>query len=67
LREVLQGSAARIVPTGDAGALAEAIVNEMAEPTLERSLAYRNEASLRFDVINQVKELKNVIRNFVKQ
>jgi glycosyltransferase involved in cell wall biosynthesis len=61
LREVLQGSAARMVPTGDAGALAEAIANEMAESTLERSLAYRNEASLRFDVINQANQLKNII------
>lgn len=63
LREVLCNTPAQIVPAGDAKALADAIVQEMLNPTTEKADAFRGAAAERFDVYNQAVGLEKIIDN----
>ena len=57
LREVLEGSPARIVPPGDAEALADAIELEMTTPRREQFLAWQPQAVARFSPDRPAAEL----------
>lgn len=61
LREVLRNTPARVVPAGNAKALAEAIENEMRFPSTEKARRFRETAAQRFDVRSQAEKLLKII------
>lgn len=61
LREVLHDTPARIVPAGDAMALAGAIETEMLQPSGKVAQAFRRIAAQRFDVQKQADELQKIM------
>lgn len=60
LREVLQGTPARIVKSGDSEALASALYEEMKSPSKEKAKEFVEEAAERYDVKKQAKELESL-------
>jgi glycosyltransferase involved in cell wall biosynthesis len=58
LREVLQHTPARIIPSGDSEALAKAIMDEILYPSKEEALAFREQAAARFNVKQRVEEIE---------
>ncbi len=65
MREVLKDTPARIVPSADSRALAEAIIAEMQSSSKVKFEEYRNKAIQRFDVTNQVEQLQEIINRLV--
>ena len=65
LREVLRDTPARVVPAADSKALAEAIIAEIENSSIEKMKHFRDEASKRFDVTKSTGELQNLIIKLV--
>ena len=65
LREVLRDTPARVVPAADSKALAEAIIAEIENSSIENMKHFRDEASKRFDVTKSAGELQNLIIKLV--
>ncbi len=63
LREVLKDTPNVILPAGNSSALAEALENEIKNPSCSQTEAFREEAASRFDVRKQATELERVILN----
>ena len=57
LREVLHDTPSRMVPSNDASALAEGIINAMRYPWTEKAAAFVRTAKERFDVRNTAEQL----------
>jgi glycosyltransferase involved in cell wall biosynthesis len=67
LREVLQDTPAKVVPTRDGVALAEALIHEMKDPTTSAARAFVAEAADRFEVKRQVVELEKLMLSLLKR
>ena len=67
MREVLQDTPARVVPSADSQALAEAIIAEMQSPSKWKIENFRCEAILRFNVTRQADQLELLIRRLVNK
>lgn len=66
LREVLEDTPAKIVPPKDSKALANAIIDEMSNPSVFQSQHFADKAAIRFDVKNQADKLEHIILNLIK-
>lgn len=62
MREVLQGTPAKLVPAADGQALAHAICEEMKSPSKEIIWQFRNEAADRFDITNKAYQIERLIK-----
>ncbi len=66
LREVLKDTPSVMVPPGDSDALANALANEIKNPSRKRAEEFRKEAMSRFDVRKQAAELEAIILSFIE-
>lgn len=67
LREVARDSVAITIPTGDARALAAALVKEIVHPSTMRAQQFVAEAVRRFDIAGRAKELENVMLSLIEK
>lgn len=67
LREVLEDTSAKIITPKDSKALANAIIEEMSNPSTYKSRQFAGEAAIRFDVKKQASRLEHIILNLIKQ
>jgi glycosyltransferase involved in cell wall biosynthesis len=65
LREVLEGTPARIVTAADSKELAEAIIAGIQSPNMEKNERFRSEASKRFDVKCGSEALQKLIKSLI--
>lgn len=65
LREVLQDTPARVVPSKSGIALAEALVTEMRSPTTDKAREFALEAANRFRVEERAADLEKLILGFL--
>jgi glycosyltransferase involved in cell wall biosynthesis len=65
LREVLRDTPCITVPVRDSVRLADALLNEMNNPTVSAVRAFRSEACSRFDVRNQAKRLEGIMTELI--
>ena len=66
LRVILNGTPSVMVPAGNSTALAEAIANEIKNPSREKAKAFSAEAAKRFDAKKKSAELEKVIQRLPK-
>lgn len=66
LRETLRDTPAKVVAMRDSVALAEAILSEMIQSSRVMAESFQIEASQRFDVKKQAKELERIFHNLIK-
>lgn len=67
LREVLADTPAKVVPTRDASALANALIAEMLEPTTVHAREFSLAASTRFAVEKQAEEIEQLLSELLNQ
>ena len=67
IKEILEGTPGKMVPPRDAESLAEAIYQELENPSVNLAKAYAISASNRFNVKKQAKQLMDIIIDLIER
>lgn len=65
IKEILEGTPGKMVPSRDAGSLADAICQEMEKPSRNAAERYALSAAERFDVKKQAKQLMDIMTTLI--
>jgi glycosyltransferase involved in cell wall biosynthesis len=65
LREVLKSTHSVMVPIRDSKSIANALLNEMKNPSKKQAISFSKEAAFRFNVKRQALDLENIILKLI--